>query len=115
MEDVHSFFSKTKKNKKQKELVWEALQTAKENRLVKKNRNGKYVLLSQVETTSARRRAQGKSRRIVKRLRGRKKEAGYSLTGLLAYLGLKNQAPQKRASSRRRSSRRRQTRRRARY
>lgn len=114
MEDVNSFFSRTKKSKKQKEMVWEALQIAREKRLLKKNRAGKYVLLSQMETTSARRKLPGKSRRLVKRLGAKKKKGGYSMTGLLAYLGLKWQARHKRKSARR-SSRRRQTRRRTRY
>lgn len=113
MEDVNSFFSRTKKSKKQKEMVWEALQVAREKRLLKKNRAGKYVLLSQMVTTSARRKLPGKSRRLVKRLEAKKKKGGYSMTGLLAYLGLKWQARQKRKSARR-SSRRRQTRRRTR-
>lgn len=113
MEDVNSFFSRTKKSKKQKEMVWEALQVAREKRLLKKNRAGKYVLLSQMVTTSARRKQPGKSRRLVKRLGAKKKKGGYSMTGLLAYLGLKWQARQKRKSARR-SSRRRQTRRRTR-
>lgn len=110
MEDVNSFFSRTKKSKKQKEMVWEALQIAREKRLLKKNRAGKYVLLSQMKTTSARRKLPGKSRRLVKRLGAKKKKGGYSMTGLLAYLGLKWQARHKRKSARR-SSRRRQTRR----
>lgn len=114
MEDVNSFFSRTKKSKKQKEMVWEALQTAREKRLLKKNRAGKYVLLSLMETTSARRKLPGKTRRLAKCLRARKKKGGYSMTGLLAYLGLKWQARHRRKSSRR-SSRRRQTRRRTRY
>lgn len=113
MEDVNSFFSRTKKSKKQKEMVWEALQIAREKRLLKKNRAGKYVLLSQMQTTSARRKMPGKSRRLGKRLAAKKKKGSYSMTGLLAYLGLKWQARHKRKSARR-SSRRRQIRRRTR-